>query len=111
MNLERSVFFLVVLAQQFAWSAPTPGRIGDTMLGKVAAIGHLHISPIGDSLLGRTVKTITTTGQFVSFDKDHPDRAFIADAMGMSINLILSAPEMDCFLANHVKDNLSFTYE
>ncbi len=29
----------------------------------------------------------------------------------MVMNVILGVPEMDCFLANHAKDNLSFTYE
>lgn len=72
--------------------------------------GVAHIFE-ADTTLGPVVKTISTTGQFSLFDKDNPNRAFIKDGYGMSLNLILGQPEMDCFLANHAKDNLSFIYE
>ena len=29
----------------------------------------------------------------------------------MNMNVIMGAPEMDCFLANHLKEDLSYTYE
>ncbi|MDP4198715.1 MAG: hypothetical protein Q8922_13845 [Bacteroidota bacterium] len=70
-----------------------------------------QITP-ADTSLGRLVKTITTDAEFVSFDKDHVDRAFIRDEShgGIAMNVLL-APEMDCFLANHAKDQLRITFE
>jgi hypothetical protein len=62
-------------------------------------------------MLGRKIKTIVASGQFSLFDKQHADRAFIKDGDGMTMNVIYTAPEMDCFLANHAKDDLQITYE
>jgi hypothetical protein len=54
---------------------------------------------------------ITTRGQFVRFDKDHTDRFFFRDeSSSMTLNMLLGASEMDCFLANHRKDDLQLTY-
>jgi len=64
-----------------------------------------------DTMLGRKIKTITATGQFSLFDKHHTDRAFLKGADGMTMNIIYTVPEMDCFLANHAKDDLQYTYE
>jgi hypothetical protein len=64
-----------------------------------------------DTTLGRPVKVVTTPGQFVRFDKNHADRFFFLDqSVNMTLNMVLGAPEMDCFLANHPKDDLRLTY-
>jgi hypothetical protein len=65
-----------------------------------------------DSLPGRLIKRVTTQAQFVSFDKKHNDRFFARDASDqMLLNEIMVVPEMDCFLANHTKDDLQISYE
>ena len=65
-----------------------------------------------DTTLSRLVKTVTTEAEFVSFDKDHGERAFLRDeSRGGIVTNFLLAPEMDCFLANHAKDQLRITYE
>ncbi len=66
---------------------------------------------VSDSSLGKLIKTVSSNGQFIQFDKDHADRCFLKDAYGMSLNGLMGVKEMDCFLANHVKDELAFTYE
>jgi hypothetical protein len=75
---------------------------------------HQKMIPHGtsaDSMLGRKVKTITMCGTFSLFDKQHSDRAFLKGADGKTLHIIFAAPEMDCFLANHTKDDLQYTYE
>ena len=65
-----------------------------------------------DTIPGRIIKRITTPAQFVSFDKHHSDRFFARDASSNTmLNLIEVVPETDCFLANHVKDDLQISYE
>jgi hypothetical protein len=65
-----------------------------------------------DSLPGRFIKRVTTPARFVSFDKKHNDRFFARDASDqMLLNEIMVVPEMDCFLANHAKDDLQISYE
>ncbi len=62
--------------------------------------------------LGRLIKRITTQAQFVSFDKKHKDRFFARDASDQSLlNAVMIVPETDCFLANHVKDDLQISFE
>ena len=80
---------------------PTPESI-------CAVVAHTAAT---DSMVGRKIKTITMCGSFSLFDKQHPDRAFLKGADGMTLNIIFAAPEMDCFLANHSKDDLQYTYE
>jgi len=64
-----------------------------------------------DSSLGQLFKRITTQGQFVRFDKDHSDRFFFKDqSSNMTVNVMLGASEMDCFLANHTHDDLRLEY-
>src|ERR1019366_3954540 len=59
-----------------------------------------------DSLPGRLIKRITTPAQFVSFDKKHNDRFYVRDASDQRLlNEIMVVPEIDCFLANHTKDD------
>ncbi|HZK75417.1 MAG TPA: hypothetical protein VFD13_00790 [Candidatus Kapabacteria bacterium] len=71
-----------------------------------------------DSIRGRLVKTITTRGQFVSFDKNHADRFFLQasptmrDASDqMVMNVVMTDTETDLFLANHAKEDLKVTYQ
>jgi hypothetical protein len=65
-----------------------------------------------DSIPGRLIKRITTPAQFISFDKKHTDRFFARDASSNTmLNLINVVPETDCFLANHVKDDLQISFE
>jgi hypothetical protein len=69
-----------------------------------------HVS--ADSIPGRLIKTITTRGQFVRFDKDHADRFFIRDASDqMVMNCVMTDTETDLFLADHAKDDLKLTYQ
>lgn len=66
----------------------------------------------GDSVQGRLIKTITTRGHFVSFDKNHPHRFFFRDASDeMVMNVVATEPETDLFLADHAKDDLKITYQ
>ena len=73
--------------------------------------GPIPHSAAADSMLGRKIKTISMCGSFSLFDKQHTERAFLKGADGMTMNIIFAAPEMDCFLANHAKDDLQYTYE
>jgi hypothetical protein len=71
----------------------------------------LQIAPI-DTANSKLFKRITTEGEFVMFDKEHPDRAIIRDKSvgGIAANFVIG-DEMDCFLANHQKDPLRISYE
>ena len=61
--------------------------------------------------IGRHLKTITTPAQFVSFDKNDQNRFFFRNMSDQMVtNALMGAPEMDCFLANHTKDDLKVTY-
>ncbi|HET6400176.1 MAG TPA: hypothetical protein VFH95_02160 [Candidatus Kapabacteria bacterium] len=65
-----------------------------------------------DSIPGRLIKQVTTRGQFVSFDKNHADRFFFRDASDeMEMNMVMTEPETDLFLADHSKDDLKITYQ
>ncbi len=65
-----------------------------------------------DTIPGRLIKKITIPAQFVSFDKKHSDRFYARDGSnGMLMNAIMVVPEMDCFLANHAKEDLQISYE
>ena len=69
-------------------------------------------STYADSIRGQLITTVTTSGNFVSFDKAHPDRFFLRDASDqMLMNVIRTAPETDLFLADHAKDDLKITYQ
>ncbi len=76
----------------------------------LSANASAHVAT--DTLRGRLIKTITTRGQFVSFDKNHADRFFFRDASDeMVMNAVMTEPETDLFLANHAKDDLTMTYQ
>ncbi len=65
-----------------------------------------------DTLPGQLVTTVTTQGTFVMFDKQHPDRFFFRDASDqMEMDVVLTQPEADLFLADHAKDDLKITYQ
>ncbi|MFI5201319.1 MAG: hypothetical protein ACHQNE_02920 [Candidatus Kapaibacterium sp.] len=75
-----------------------------------SANASAHVT--ADSIQGRLIKTITTRGQFVRFDKNHPDRFFLRDATDqMVMNCVMTEPETDLFLAGHAKDDLKLTYQ
>ena len=65
-----------------------------------------------DTVHGRLIKTITTRGQFVSFDKNRPDRFFLRDASDqMEMKCVMTEPGTDLFFASHAKDDLKVTYQ
>lgn len=65
-----------------------------------------------DSIRGQLITTVTTRGTFDGFDKHHADRFFLRDASDqMLLNLIMTAPETDLFVADHAKDDLKITYQ
>lgn len=63
-----------------------------------------------DNPLGKLVKTITNSAQFVLFDEADTNRV-ILKCLGFDVKMIYGAPEMKCFVANHLKDDLRATYE
>jgi hypothetical protein len=72
----------------------------------------IHPNNPSDSLRGHLITTVTTRGQFVSFDKNHATRFFLRDASNqMVMNCIMTEPGTDLFLASHAKDDLKLTYQ
>ncbi len=72
----------------------------------------VHDPTYADSIRGTLITTVTTRGNFVSFNKNHTDRLFLRDASDqMTMNLIMTEPETDLFLADHAKDDLKITYQ
>jgi hypothetical protein len=72
----------------------------------------IHPNNLSDSLRGHLITTVTTRGQFVSFDKNHATRFFLRDASNqMVMNCIMTEPGTDLFLASHAKDDLKLTYQ
>jgi len=86
--------------------------IGAVGIGSISARYSRAFIHNSDTTLGRLLKTWTTEGQFVGFAKSRSDEFQFRDASnGFTISVIFGAPEMDCFLANHAKDDLRLTYE
>lgn len=82
------------------------------LLATTAGAQVTSVQVTTDSVHGRLIKTITTRGQFVSFDKNHADRFFLRDASDqMVMNCVMTEPGTDLFLASHVKDDLKVTYQ
>lgn len=98
MKILLSIFAFVLLAAN-ADAQVTHTQVTDTQV-------------TSDTVHGRLIKTITTRGQFVSFDRNHPDRFFFRDASDqMEINIVATEPETDLFLADHAKDDFKITYQ
>ncbi|SRR5579883_1012312 len=65
-----------------------------------------------DSASGHLIKQITTPASFLAFSKDDSNRAYLKDESRFGMTTAVQIlPEMDCFLANHAKDDLRVTYE
>ena len=76
------------------------------MLSATQSFAHTS----SDSTTGTLIKRVIAKAQFFSFSKQDSNAAYLnlGDAAMTAFTL---QPAMDCFLANHMKDDLQVSYE